>query len=157
NMVGVAPGIAAGVANNGGPTPTIALLSGSPAIDGGANSISGVQVPTIDQRGAVRGPAGLNAGASVDIGGYEASSIYLVSTTDDTMNAGPLRTGVGWANLSTNVNPATLFSPAPNTVFFSATGTINLTGGTLALANSGGTNVAKSLQGPGPGLLSISG
>ena len=40
------------LANNGGPTQTIALLSGSPAIDNGSNSISGVTVPTTDQRGA---------------------------------------------------------------------------------------------------------
>ncbi len=157
NLIGVAPGIAAGLANNGGPTQTIALLAGSPAIDAAANSISGVTVPTIDQRGAVRGPAGLNAGPRADIGAYEASSSYIVSSTDDTLNAGTLRTGIGWANVSTNVNPENHFSPAPNTVDFSATGTIDLTGGTLTLANNGGTSVAKSILGPGPGMLTISG
>ena len=77
-------------------------------------------MPTIDQRGAVRGPRGLNAGANPDIGAYEASSSYVVSTTDDTLNAGTLRTGVGWANISTNANPTNLSSPAPNTVYFTA-------------------------------------
>jgi predicted outer membrane repeat protein len=73
NLVGVAdPGLG-NLAFNGGPSETIALLAGSPAIDAGSNSISGVTVPTIDQRGALRGPAGLNAGATVDIGAYEAS------------------------------------------------------------------------------------
>ena len=157
NLIGVVPGIASGLANNGGPTETIALLAGSPAIDAGSSSFTGVSVPTIDQRGAERGSLGLNAGSSPDIGAYEASSSYIVSTTDDTLNAGTLRTGIGWANVSTNVNPENHVGPAPNTVFFSATGTIDLTGGTLTLANNGGTSVAKSIQGPGAANLTISG
>ena len=40
--------------NNGGPTPTIALLPGSPAIGAGSSSISGVTVPSTDQRGVPR-------------------------------------------------------------------------------------------------------
>src|SRR5262249_41952157 len=116
NLVGVLPGIAAGLANNGGPTQTIALVAGSPAIDAGSNSISGVSgIPTIDQRGAQRGPSGLNAGASVDIGAYEASSSYLVSTSVDALTAGTLRTGVGWGNISTHAKPAHIARPAPNT------------------------------------------
>ncbi len=62
-------------------------------------------VPTIDQRGALRGPAGLNAGSKVDIGAYEASSSYLVSTFTDSSAVGTLRTAAGWANISTNANP----------------------------------------------------
>jgi hypothetical protein len=50
------------VANNGGPTPTMALLPGSPAIDAGNTSLA----PMTDQRGFPR-PAGLAA----DIGAYE--------------------------------------------------------------------------------------
>ncbi len=157
NLVGVAPDIATALASNGGPTATIALLAGSPAIDAGINSLSGVTIPTVDQRGALRGPAGLNAGANVDIGAYEASSSYVVSTTEDTLNSGTLRTGVGWADVSINVNPANLIKSAPNTLVFDTTGTIDLIGGTLALANNGGTTVAKSIEGPGPGMLTISG
>ena len=157
NLVGVVPGIASALANNGGPTPTIALLAGSPAIDGGSNSISGVIVPGVDQRGAERGPLGLNAGASVDIGSFEASSSYVVSTSVDALTTGTLRTGVSWANISTNANPANIASPAPNTVTFSTTGALTLTGGTLTLANTGNNAVAKTIQGPGPNLLSISG
>ncbi len=157
NLVGILPGIAAGLANNGGPTLTIALLAGSPAIDSGSSSIAGVSLPTIDQRGAVRGPLGLNAGANPDIGAYEASSSYVVSSTADTLDAGTLRTGVNWADISTNPNLENLFDPAPNTVNFTATGTIALSGGALALSNNGGTNVQKSIQGPGSGMLTISG
>ena len=39
--------------NYGGPTLTVPLLLGSPAIDAGSNSINGIVVPTGDQRGAV--------------------------------------------------------------------------------------------------------
>src|SRR5262249_44966208 len=51
----------------GGPTQTMALLPGSPALDAGSDSVPdatitglpAATVPTTDQRGAVRGPAGL--------------------------------------------------------------------------------------------------
>jgi hypothetical protein len=66
NLVGVAaPGLATTLANNGGPTPTIALLAGSAAIGGGSSTISGVTVPTTDQRGVAR-PSG-----SISIGAYQ--------------------------------------------------------------------------------------
>ena len=108
--------------NNGGPTLTEALLPGSPAIDAGSNSISGLTVPTTDQRGALRGPAGLNAGTAVDIGAYEASSSYLVTSAADSNDVGTLRAAVGWANLSTNANPANIASPAANTIVFDTAG-----------------------------------
>ena len=69
--------------NNGGPTETMALLRGSPAVDAATNPVDGVTVPTTDQRGALRGPAGLNTGLRVDIGAYEDSSSYLVNSTAD--------------------------------------------------------------------------
>ena len=87
NQVGVAdPGLDPnGLQNNGGPTQTIALVTGSPAIDAGSNALAvdptTGQPLTTDQRGALRGPAGLNAGTTVDIGAYEASSSYLVTST----------------------------------------------------------------------------
>ena len=56
--------------NNGGPTPTMALLSGSPAIGAGA-SINGI---TTDQRGFGRPASG------PDIGAYESE--LLVTVTD---------------------------------------------------------------------------
>ncbi len=54
------------LANNGGPTLTMALLPGSPAIDAGNTSLA----PTTDQRGFPR-PAGLAA----DIGAFEYGSV----------------------------------------------------------------------------------
>ena len=54
------------LANNGGPTLTMALLPGSPAIDAGDTSLA----PATDQRGFPR-PAGLAA----DIGAFEYGSV----------------------------------------------------------------------------------
>ena len=133
NLVGIAaPGLASGLANNGGPTQTIALVTGSAAINAGGNVITGITVPTVDQRGAQRGPAGVEAGLNVDIGAYEASSSYLVSTTTDSSDVGTLRTAVGWANISTNPN-----SPeTPNTIVFGVAGPFVLSQGPLALTNT---------------------
>lgn len=66
NQVGVsAPGLGT-LADNGGPTQTVALLSGSPAIDRGGNAHV-TAIPT-DQRGFLRIVNG-----TVDIGAFEAA------------------------------------------------------------------------------------
>jgi hypothetical protein len=62
NIVGVDPKIDS-IGFNGGPTPTIALLRGSPAIDAGSNPLG----LTTDQRGY--GPRNVNG--ITDIGAYE--------------------------------------------------------------------------------------
>src|SRR5262249_24875232 len=68
NHVGVAnPGLGT-LADNGGPTPTIALLPGSPAIGAGSASIAGVTVPTTDQRGVARPSTSIDIGAFQDRG-----------------------------------------------------------------------------------------
>jgi predicted outer membrane repeat protein len=54
-----------GLHDNGGPTLTIALLPGSPAIDGGNTR----QAPATDQRGV---PRPQPAGGQADVGAYEA-------------------------------------------------------------------------------------
>ena len=51
NQIGSPALLAAGLSDNGGPTLTIALLTGSPAINGGAASIAGYTVPATDERG----------------------------------------------------------------------------------------------------------
>jgi hypothetical protein len=76
NQVGVAhPGLDSGLADNGGPTQTIALLSGSHAIDRGSNALAvdpatGHSLNT-DQRGA--GFARI-VGDAVDVGAFEVQS-----------------------------------------------------------------------------------
>jgi len=94
NQVGVAnPGLDPnGLQNNGGPTQTIALLPGSPAIGTGSNNISGVTVPTTDQRGVAR------PHDRIDIGAFEDRGFTLrvvagsnpQSTTVNTAFANPL-------------------------------------------------------------------
>jgi hypothetical protein len=74
NLIGVDPMFDSnGLQNNGGPTPTIALELGSPAIDAGSTALAvdpaTGQPLTYDQRG----PGFLRVlGSSVDIGAYEA-------------------------------------------------------------------------------------
>ncbi len=64
--------------NNGGPTPTMALLAGSPALDAGDPS----QVNTPDQRGVPRT-------GGVNIGAYQASATtFLVAGFPSPINAG---------------------------------------------------------------------
>jgi hypothetical protein len=53
----------------GGPTPTIPLLEGSPALDGGKSDFC----PPVDQRGRAR-----SFGAACDIGAFESSPPYTV-------------------------------------------------------------------------------
>ncbi len=54
------------LSNNGGPTPTMALLTGSPAIGAG----SSINAPTTDQRGDARPQQG-----AIDIGAYELTTV----------------------------------------------------------------------------------
>jgi hypothetical protein len=66
--------------DNGGATPTHALLAGSPAIDSG----SPATCPAIDQRGFVRPTDGDEDGSAVcDIGAYEAAARSLPSVVID--------------------------------------------------------------------------
>lgn len=61
--------------NNGGPTPTHALLAGSPAIDKGSNPSN----QPYDQRGS---PYGRWVGSNPDIGAFESQYSYLCGTAD---------------------------------------------------------------------------
>jgi hypothetical protein len=64
--------------NNGGPTPTHALIKGSPAIDAGTNA----GAPSTDQRGVAR-PYGTN----VDIGAFESEYNVLRFTDVSRVNS----------------------------------------------------------------------
>jgi CSLREA domain-containing protein len=64
----------AGLQDNGGPTPTIALLSTSPALNAGSTAL------TTDQRGEPR-PGGLGDNGNDDIGAFEGSIIVNSAPT----------------------------------------------------------------------------
>ncbi len=66
----------AGLQNNGGTTQTIALLQGSPAINGGNSAFSGP--PTTDQRGAGFPRV---TGRRIDIGAFETTQLDIGDQT----------------------------------------------------------------------------
>jgi hypothetical protein len=80
NQVGVANALLASLGNYGGPTQTMALLPGSPAIDAGSNTLANNAGLTTDQRGA-----GFNriVNTTVDIGAFESRG-FTISTTSGT-------------------------------------------------------------------------
>ena len=82
NLLNVGAGIGS-LANNGGPTETIALNAGSPAID----AATAVGAPPTDQRGVAR-----PVGAAFDIGSFEAptggGALPTLSITNVTANEG---------------------------------------------------------------------
>lgn len=97
NLVGVSnPGLAA-LANYGGPTETVGLLSGSPAVDAGDNALAvdpfTGQPLTTDQRGA-----GFPRifGRSVDIGAFEAMGPVVTATQLVVMIPPPAHVAVGF-------------------------------------------------------------
>jgi hypothetical protein len=126
NQVGVVnPGLAGALANNGGPTQTIALLPGSPAIDAGSAPITGATVPGIDQRGFPR--IGGN-----DIGAFQAgvpvpTTTYVNSTWADDAPG----TMVTWTDGSTHYVGYDAFGTVQAGVnAVAAGGTVNVAAGT---------------------------
>ena len=125
----------------GGPTQTIPLLSGSPAINAGSNALipSGV---TEDQRGEAR-----ISGGTVDIGAYESQPLTLTVDTAVDENDGDyapgdlsLREAVGLANTFSNTTITFASSLSGSTITLIATlGQLNLTNttGTTAIVGLG--------------------
>ena len=127
----------------GGPTETMPLLPGSPAI--GAGNIA--LIPggiTTDERGYARIES-----STVDIGAYEGQAIPLVVTTAAQGIGCPLGTldlrgAIDLANILPGANTIT-FDPT----FFSGAQTITLTGSQLTLSNTTGT---QTITGPAAGV-----
>ena len=157
------------LADNGGPTPTHALLPGSPAIDHGSSG--GLAT---DQRGQSRGfnfPAYFDADDASDIGAYElqeraqtnwvvngssSNLVFIVNSTNDVDDGVP---GIAHCSLREAINAANA-TPGTNTINFAAeipglhtgvTGTITLSNGELTITNS------VNINGPGAANLTVSG
>ena len=81
NLIGVNPMLAP-LGNYGGPTQTMALLPGSPAIDAGNNALIPAGLTT-DQRGLPRIVNG-----TVDIGAIESSGFTIAATSGSSQTAG---------------------------------------------------------------------
>jgi len=139
------------LANNGGPTETVALLPGSPAIDRGSNALIPDGVTT-DQRGYIRIANGV-----VDIGAYEFGAAPLgtpsiVNSTQDDVDF----TSAAALTLRQAVSLADAGAGAASITFSSALAgqTITLTQGSLPLLNTSGT---MTITGPGVSRLTLSG
>ncbi len=137
------------LADNGGPTKTIALIAGSPAINGGSNALVPAGVST-DQRGF--GPR-INNG-TVDVGAYESGakevpSLTVTTTSDtstDTDSLTSLREAVSYAGtLAGPTIPVITFDPT----VFATPQTIQLNGTQIDVM----TQV--TIQGPGPDKLTL--
>jgi hypothetical protein len=113
--------VLAPLANNGGPTQTMALLPGSPAIDAGNNALA------VDAQGQPlqfdqRGPGFPRiVGAAVDIGAFE---VQLVTPTVTLTAANAAYTGLPYdtAHLTTTVTPPTATGSVSYVFYSDATG-----------------------------------
>ncbi len=156
NLVGIAdPGLDT-LNDYGGPTRTIALLPGSPAINAGSPAFAvdpEGNTLTTDQRGAGY-PRIVNG--KVDIGAFETGpTTFTVDLTTDTgastsASAGDLLYCITQANAQTNPSGTVIqFDPT----VFATPQTITLTS-TLEVFNP---NVPEVINGPGASLAAISG
>ena len=117
-----------GLQNNGGPTQTIALQAGSPAID----AIPIANCPTTDQRGDPRPDNGDGAVVACDVGAFESGQATVVNTLSDSSPSGDgfcsLREAINNANSGSDTTSGDCIVTA--TIRFSVSGTIVL-GSTL--------------------------
>ncbi|MFO0968633.1 MAG: right-handed parallel beta-helix repeat-containing protein [Gemmataceae bacterium] len=140
NVFSDTPGLGA-LANNGGPTQTMALLSGSAAIDAGSNALIPGGVTT-DQRGLARIING-----TVDIGAFEIQSLTFTVTNANDSGAGSLRQAILDANAAPTADTIVFSS------LFNSAQTITLTSGVLTFTGAATTTI----QAPASNLLSVSG
>lgn len=89
------------LANNGGPTPTHALLAGSPAID----AAGGCPPPATDQRGVAR-----PQGSACDIGSFESQGVGPTATPTATPTGAP-QTSTPTPTTTLTQTPTVTFGP----------------------------------------------
>jgi hypothetical protein len=130
------------LANNGGPTQTIALLAGSAAIDKGSNPAN----LTTDQRG------GANArvvGAAADIGAFEVQATGSPATvTGVAVNAGQANTTQRSivTNVTVTFNTLVIFNgPATNAFQLARTGPNGNTGNVVLAVDTSGSTATQTV------------
>ena len=145
NLSDVSPGIG-DLASNGGPTQTVALLPGSPAINAGDPALTGT-----DQRGVTRPLV-----RKTDIGAYELDFTPDESLTVTTLQDEDNGTSDPAFGAGTSLREAIFYANSravPSTITFAA----NVTG-TLDLDEQLPPLTAEvTLQGPGAAMLAIDG
>lgn len=152
NLVGFAPFLGA-LQDNGGPTETMALLLGSPAVDAGSNALVPKGLIT-DQRGRSRVFRG-----TVDIGAFERQFVpiasFVVNTTADDLDPADGTTSLREAIFFANAAPGHTITFDPAVFPADGDATIQLIDnpahGTLKLSS----NV--TISGPGAKALTVKG
>ena len=147
NQLNVDPNLDLTLRDNGGPTKTHALLSGSRAIEGGISPVG----TTTDQRGFARpvddpGIANASGGDGTDIGAYEVQADQLPGCRNINAVVGSMNdSGTdSLRGIIANVCSGTSITFGP-----AVRGTINLTSGELLI------NKSVTINGPGSNLLTI--
>jgi uncharacterized repeat protein (TIGR01451 family) len=147
------------LANNGGPTETMAPQGSDPSIIGKGNPLLATtadgQLLVTDQRGYFR----VTTAGTVDIGAYQtdtaAQPSLVVNSTGDGVAYVPgyltLRQAIGFANFDDSNSTITFSSPVFNA---GSPGTITLTGGTLELSNPIDTI---TIEGQGANAVTVGG
>jgi len=116
------------LANNGGQTPTMALLPGSPALGAGA---TGTNVPTSDQRGVARGSV-------IDLGAYQLTPASAVATALSFTISAPATTTGATDTITATVTQASGSTVPAGTVQFVNTTTGAMLG-SVTLSNGQAT------------------
>jgi hypothetical protein len=141
-----------GLADNGGPTPTLALAAGSPAIDAGDDVVCAADpVNGLDQRGVVR-PQGTHC----DIGAYE---LIVPTVTAANATAPFFDTAVAFsATVATGCGDSGTYCPVINegtvtfTVKDSQSNIVGTAGGTVTAGSAAASFTASGLL---PGSYTI--
>ena len=141
------------LADNGGPTLTHALVTGSPAIDAGNNTEATDAGLTTDQRGT---PFVRRFNGTVDIGAYELQPLSLIVDNNGDVSDGNFSTGQLTIREAIELANA---NPGADEITFG--GTLFTDGTTPDVITLGGTELAitddLTITGLGATLLTISG
>ena len=143
------------LANNGGPTQTLALLNGSAAIGAGNATVSNASpINGVDQRGFSR--------ITSDIGAYAVSNLIQVTTTADTINPTDGVTSLREAITLANTTPGNdqisfnLTGSSPYTITLASALPTIVSASTSINGSGGGTAGTVTITGLGASLLNIS-